>query len=621
MTDSRIVSLLAALGVACLILAPGMASASPEAPAVLFLEEDDAGRPGYVSMMNGFRESLERSQRNMVAIYQENLDFARFSHEDYREEYGRWLRQKYRSKEIDVVVASGPVSVKLAGEFRKELWPGAKVIALGGAPPADGPSENPVSWLVVRLDVRGTVRAARELMPEATRLVVVMGAKSAYQGMNEFILGEVEAAAGGLGLSVERLVGLSLEETRRRVSALPANVIVFYGSISLDGNGVACVPRDVLANLAKVSGAPVFGMSESFLGYGLTGGVLLRMEKLGRELAAMTAEAIEAPAGAPPSARSSTALDIVFDWRELQRYGLGRRQLPAGAELRFAPRSIWEEHRNAVLGGATLLAGQSGLIVAFMVQFRRRKSAELKVLRQRDQLAHAGRVSSLGQLAAAIAHELNQPLGAILMNAGAAERLLQKAEPDLPELRAIIADIRSDDTRASSVIERMRALLTGHPMRFEPVDLKELLRQAAELLECGTRRSGIVLKTVTAPGLPLVHGDRVHLQQLVINLALNAMDALGEKPGGAVVLLAERPSPDGMVVLKVRDTGPGIPDSIRATLFEPFQTTKPAGMGMGLAISQTIAQAHGGTLGVESSGPEGTCFYCTLHPAPHPSLT
>jgi C4-dicarboxylate-specific signal transduction histidine kinase len=145
-----------------------------------------------------------------------------------------------------------------------------------------------------------------------------------------------------------------------------------------------------------------------------------------------------------------------------------------------------------------------------------------------------------------------------------------------------------------------------------------VLHEAAGLLKYEAMQRGVALKVVTAPGLPSVHGDRVHLQQMVINLVLNSMDALQGKSDGAVVIEAEPDASTGLIVLRVRDNGQGIPESIRSALFEPFQSTKPAGMGMGLAISQTIAEAHEGVLQVESSSPAGTCFCCSLHPSPFP---
>lgn len=608
--------LLFAFWIACISAAAGVARASSDAPAVLFLEEDDAGRPGYVAMMSGFRRALDKSLPGMVAIYPENLDLARFFNSDYLDQVRQWFRHKYQGKKINVVVASGPISMKLAREYRGEFWPDASIIGVGSEPQPAAPPDPAahVAWLTVKLDAAGTLDAARTLMPGASRLVVVVGARSAYAGMNDFFLREAEAAAGRHGLAMESLAGLSLAETRRQLSLLPRDAIVFYGSISLDGEGRAYTPRDVLVDLSRASAAPIFGLSETFMGYGMTGGVVLQMDKLGSELGDMTAEALTAPLGRPPASRVSQAQGTVFDWRELKRFGLPERSLPEGAEIRYAPLSLWKTHRNTVLGSVTLIVAQSAMILAFMVQLRRRRKAEQKVLMQRDQLAHAGRVSSLGQLAASIAHELNQPLGAILRNAGAAERLLQKANPDIQELRAIVADIRADDSRASTVIERMRALLTRHSLDFEALDLKEVLHEAAALLKHEAMQRGVTLKVVTAPGLPSVHGDRVHLQQMVINLVLNSIDALQGKSDGSVAIEAEPNASTGMIVLRVRDNGRGITEAIRSTLFAPFQTTKPAGMGMGLAISQTIAEAHEGVLMVESSSPEGTCFCCTLRP-------
>jgi signal transduction histidine kinase len=624
MSFPRLNGLLAICWIGCALGSPSGASASSEAHAVLFLEEDEPGRPAYAAMIRGFRQTLEEKLPGMVSIYPENLDLARFSNPDYRDQAGQWLRQKYRDKEIDAVVASGPTSMELAQQFRRDFWPDAKIVGIsgvGGNLTEGGPRKpaDHVVRLVVGLDVAGTLDAARALMPEASRLVVVMGAKAAYADMNEWILREAEVVAARHGLAVESLAGLSLAETRHRLSLLPRDVIVLYGAISRDGEGRTYIPRDALEDLSRTSGAPIFGMSDTFIGYGITGGSVLRMEELGRELATMTAESIHAPSGEAPASRESRAYGIQFDWRELQRFGLLQHALPDGVDVRFTPPSLWENHRNEVLAGVTLLAGQSALILAFIIQFRRRKRAEQKVLVQRDQLAHVGRVSALGQLAASIAHDLNQPLGAILRNAGAAERLLQKTDPDIVELRAILADIRADDSRASNVIERMRALLTRHPLTLTTVDLKELLHEAADLLRYEAMRRGIELKVVAAPGLASVHGDRVHLQQMVINLVLNAMDALEGNPDGRVVMQANPEASGSMILLRIRDNGPGISESIRGSLFEPFQTTKPTGMGMGLAISQTIAEAHDGRLGVEHSGPEGTCFCCTLHPAPSSS--
>ncbi len=618
MSLHRLKGLFAACWIGCTFGIQNAESAASGNPAVLFLEEDEPGRPAYVEVMHGFRQALKRNLPGMVVVYQENLDLARFPSPDYREQSGQWLRQKYRDVEIDVVVAAGPVSMELARQFRKEYWPHAKIIGVSGNGSPDNPDDT-VARLTVGLDVAGTIDVAKTLMPEASRLVVVMGASVAYEELGAWVLGEAEEAATRHGLTMETLTGLSFEETRHRLSLLPRDVIVFYDSFYIDGAGQSHIPRDALVHLSRTSGAPVFGMMGTFIGHGLTGGSVLSMEVLGSELGEMTAEAISAPAGEAPASRVSRANRIMFDWRELQKFGLAGRPLPDGAEIHFEPPSLWETHREVVLVTGIFLVAQSAWIVALIIQLRLRRRAEQKVSNQRDQLAHAGRVSSLGQLVASIAHELNQPLGAILNNARAAERLLQNENPDIVELRAIIADIRADDTRASDSIEQMRAMLNRSPMAFAAVALKNLLHQTATLLMFDANRRGVDLKVVTDLALPPVHGDPTCLQQIVINLVLNSMDALDGKDDGSVVIKADPDAFGSMIILRVQDNGQGIPEAVRASIFEPFHTTKPAGMGMGLAICQTIAEAHGGTLELESSGPEGTCFSCSLHPAPSPT--
>jgi two-component system, LuxR family, sensor kinase FixL len=228
-------------------------------------------------------------------------------------------------------------------------------------------------------------------------------------------------------------------------------------------------------------------------------------------------------------------------------------------------------------------------------------------------LAHVTRVSTMGQLASALAHELNQPLGAILRNAEAAEIFLQKEQPDLEEIRAILADIRKDDQRAGSVIDRMRSLLKKHNLELKSLDLGGLLAETIALAQSDAHVRRVSLSLQIPAKLPAVRGDRVHLQQVLLNLILNGMEAMADV-GKFQRLLTVRAktTEDGNVEVSVADCGTGIaPDKIK-NLFEPFFTTKPKGMGMGLAISHTIIEAHGGKIRAENNGVHGAVFKFTL---------
>ena len=242
-----------------------------------------------------------------------------------------------------------------------------------------------------------------------------------------------------------------------------------------------------------------------------------------------------------------------------------------------------------------------------------RRQAEAEAAELRQGLTHASRVTMLGQLASSLAHELNQPLGAILRNAEAAELFLQSDAPDLDELRAIVTDIRKDDQRAGGVIERLRALLKRREFEPRPVSLEELVDEVVTLTRADSAIRHIGIALDLPRDLPLVRGDRIHLQQVLLNLFINGMDALAATTDceRSLTLRARRDG-DGLVEVAVSDNGPGIPAEKLARLFEPFFTTKPQGMGIGLPISRTIIEAHGGRLWAENNAERGATFRFTL---------
>jgi len=235
----------------------------------------------------------------------------------------------------------------------------------------------------------------------------------------------------------------------------------------------------------------------------------------------------------------------------------------------------------------------------------------------RSELARAGRVTALGQLATALAHELSQPLGAILRNAEAAEIHLNSPAPDLEELRAIVSDIRKDDRRAGDVIEQMRALIKRRTLQMNPLALNELVQDVFSLLHSDAMARHVALDYSVSPGLPLVAGDRVHLSQVLLNLIMNGMDAVQTTSASTKRVLVEAQArEEGKVEVAVTDSGPGVPAEIINKVFDPFYTTKSGGLGMGLPISRTIIEAHGGKLWAERApAGRGLTFRFTLFQA------
>ncbi|MBL9145123.1 MAG: PAS domain-containing protein [Verrucomicrobiaceae bacterium] len=257
--------------------------------------------------------------------------------------------------------------------------------------------------------------------------------------------------------------------------------------------------------------------------------------------------------------------------------------------------------------------GRPVLMRGVLLDITAQKTADTELQQLRGQLAHAGRVSMMGQLASALAHELNQPLGAILRNAEAAELFMQDPEPNLEEVRAIIADIRRDDQRAGEVIDRLRALLKRRDIETRALSVSALLEEVRALTRADAAARGVKLEIQCAPDLPAIRGDRVHLQQVLINLIINGMDALSEpRRADACVIVSARRARPGFLEVAVMDNGHGIPPDRLENVFDPFFTTKPHGMGMGLPISRTIIQTHGGHIAAENVEGGGAAFRFTL---------
>ena len=253
---------------------------------------------------------------------------------------------------------------------------------------------------------------------------------------------------------------------------------------------------------------------------------------------------------------------------------------------------------------------EGGAVVS-LTDVTRRKQMEIEAQRMRQELAHFTRVSAMGELAASLAHELNQPLAGILANAQAAQRFLAAGRPDLDEIRAILADIVSDDRRAGEVIRRLREMLRKTAPSRVPLDLNALIGDVVKMLSSDALIRGLSVVLDFDPKLPPVTGDRVELQQVVLNLLVNAMDAMAGPavPGRIVVVHTACSGPDSVQV-SVQDAGTGVVAG--GNIFEPFYTTKADGLGMGLPIARSIIEAHGGRIWVENNSTGGATFHFTL---------
>lgn len=262
---------------------------------------------------------------------------------------------------------------------------------------------------------------------------------------------------------------------------------------------------------------------------------------------------------------------------------------------------------------ALLLTLQAVLIVILLLQNRRWMRRMAVARRSYADFTHAARLSVVGEIAASIVHEVTQPLSAILSNIETAELLLQGPNPKLAIVLDILTDVRHDDLRAYDIVKGLRSMLRKRELTFERVEIDHLIAAVLTLVLPDAMRRSVVIETDLDPDVPSLMADPVHLQQVLLNLIMNAMEAMLDTPAvDRRIEVRTRMQSDGLVRIEVQDYGRGVSAEDKARLFDPFFTTKAEGMGLGLALAKSIVDLHGGSIWVEDGAQHGATFIFTL---------
>ncbi|KLU01806.1 diguanylate cyclase/phosphodiesterase (GGDEF & EAL domain) with PAS/PAC sensor(s) [Rhodopirellula islandica] len=566
------------------------------------------------------RDRLQVSGQYRVDVYNEYLDIARFPGKENLERTRSLLKEKYADRKVDLVVAGGSEALDFLVESRDSLFADVPLIStcVGQERIASDPRLNEIPGIPIRLELMPTLDLAIGLQPKAKQLFVITGASQLDLNWQVSTAEQLRESGYDQRFEVTYLSGLPMDELIRRVQVLPRDAIVLFLLCMQDGEGEHFFSPDVVEQLSAVSPSPLYGIYNTYHGRGIVGGHFATFEGLANSTAKLALQILDGNQEAVPDVSQTPALNHL-DWRQLRHWGLNQSRVPEGSVVAFRELTAWERYPGRILAAITLILLQAALIAVLLIQIRRRRKAEQLQLasqetsrRQRDELARVNRVATVGELSTSIAHEVNQPLSAIVSNAQAAIRLLQQTPPDTDEVAAALKDIAGDGNRAAGILNHVRSLAKKeHPTR-ELVDLNEIVQDVLELVAPDSISRGITIKQDLDNGLPRVEGDKVGLQQLILNLLINAAQAMTGTPPDAKQVTVRTSVEGGSVTLRVCDQGIGLDDESLQQVFHPFFTTRTGGIGMGLSISQSIVESHQGRIWVTQNPTRGVTFHVQL---------
>jgi signal transduction histidine kinase len=596
----------------CLATFGAPAYAATKIKHVLIIYTNNRLLPATVEGDIGIRDGVSESDPTAV-VSDEFLDIPVFNVQAYHAALMSFLRAKYSQKVPDVIVAAGEEAIDFLLRNRSELFPLAPIVHAGVAKSflrQELPLPPDVVGVPVDYEFHANIEQALQWRPQARRLVVVTGASSS----DHLLETELRDVASRFQdrVTVEFLAGQPTSSVLRRLGQLGDDAIVFTPGYFEDGEGRGFTPRESARLMASAATAPVFGPYSTFIGTGVVGGVMPNFRAMGRQAGIVVGRLLKGETARSLHLPEVMAGTVNVDWRQFARWGISENSLSSDAIVQFKEPTLWEGHRQQVILAALVFLLLILFIVVLLIERGLRRRAQLAEAKLRTDLARAMRLAVAGELTGSVAHEINQPLGAVLSNVAAADLMLESVSDRRDDLRSVLSDIRRDILRASEVIRRLRALFTKQQVERTPFRIDEAVGDAAIFLRAEAQRRRIVL-TFRAPitNAPIV-GDRIAIAQMLMNLVLNAMDATADAPEDRRSIVVSADTIADAVLISVLDRGRGIDPEQLPKLFDSFFTTKRGGMGMGLSIVRTIVGSHDGKVWAENRKDEGAAFYVEL---------
>jgi ABC-type uncharacterized transport system substrate-binding protein len=437
------------------LLPPRSAAAAPAERAVLVLDQSSAGLPFNAAVSSAIRATVNAGSKSPTSFYLEHLDANRFFGAEYENEFVQFLKAKYRERHIDAVIVFGVSALDFMARRREQLWPSVPIVfaAIDEVTMSRTTLPDNATGATMQLTLQDMVKVARIVMPNL-KAVAIVGDPLARQTFYRHFIYELPAVAAQF--EIINLTDLPLSELAKRLPVLPDNTAVIYTGIYYTSEGVSYVPAELTSQIAGWANRPVIVSASSYLNKGAVGGYLVQANQIGQQVGGMALRILAGESASDiPVAKVPSKL--IFEWPALQRWQISESRLPPESEVWFREPTAWQRYSWQIVLIAAVILVQAWLILALLGERRRRQLAEVQSQQRMAELAHVNRFSMAGELAASIAHEINQPLGSILTNAETADAILKNTTPDVAELKDIVKDILRDDRRAAEVIRQCAA--------------------------------------------------------------------------------------------------------------------------------------------------------------------
>jgi signal transduction histidine kinase/ABC-type uncharacterized transport system substrate-binding protein len=603
------------LAAIALLLLAVLEPAAAETKRVVLLHSFGQDFQPWSEYARTIRSELQRQSPWQLDITDHSLVTARSKNVDAEPPFVAYLRALFAEQKPDLIVTIGAPAAAFVQRHRSQLFASTPTVftAVDERRVQFSTLSEHDAVVAVRIDYHAAIANILQVLPDTKNLTVVVGTSPVEQFWKEEIANAAKSLASRVSFTWTDT--MSFEDLLKHAAALPPRSAIFWELMIVDAAGVVHEGNVALARLHAVSNAPIFSYDESFFGREIVGGPFLRVIDSSRQTAAVAVRILGGEKASDIKIPSSQFSTPKYDWREMQRWGISERRLPPGSEVVFRESTAWDRYRWQITSILLALLVQSAMITWLLFERLARRRAETRSRKLSLEIFHLNRAAEAGALSASFAHDLGQPTLSIALNAHRAANLLSRERPELSKIKEAVIEIGRANDHAAAIIRQSRQLLKrrSDPEIQQEIELNAVIADALSILATEANHRHVVLLAESHKGPLLVSADPVHLLQVVLNLATNAMDAMADiSPDARRLVFRTALLGQATAEVVVIDSGPGIPDAKSSEIFDTFYTTKEHGTGLGLSIARTIVESYGGRIWAENCAEGGAAFHFTI---------